>query len=136
MKITQNVAFEFWQLSPIFVLLKLTCLVTLFDRKLQIFKNLPKWKRSSLRSQCWIRLFLWFSNTVLRDNFDYLIRYKFFKPKLTTIFVSKRRESKVVMVLVSKTIFKRSHSSTISRETPTELSTLSITKSLELQMED
>ena len=23
-----------------------------------------KWKRSSLRSQCWMRLFLWFSNTV------------------------------------------------------------------------
>ena len=28
---------------PIFVLLKLTCLVTLFDRKLQVFKNLLKW---------------------------------------------------------------------------------------------
>ena len=28
---------------PIFVLLKLTCLVTLFDRKLQVFKNSPKW---------------------------------------------------------------------------------------------
>ena len=27
---------------PIFVLLKLTCLVTLFDRKLQAFKNSPK----------------------------------------------------------------------------------------------
>ena len=25
-----------------FVLLKLTCLVTLFDRKLQVFKNSPK----------------------------------------------------------------------------------------------
>ena len=34
--------FEFWHFSPIFVLLKLTCLVTLFDRKLQIFKNSPK----------------------------------------------------------------------------------------------
>mgnify|MGYP006975815893 CR=1 FL=1 len=40
--ITQNVAFEFltfWHFPPIFVLLKLTCLVTLFDRKLQVFKN-------------------------------------------------------------------------------------------------
>ena len=37
LKITQNVA------VPIFVLLKLTCLVTLFDRKLQVFKNSPKW---------------------------------------------------------------------------------------------
>ena len=35
--------FEFWHFSPIFVLLKLTCLVTLFDRKLQVFKNSPKW---------------------------------------------------------------------------------------------
>ena len=35
--------FEFWHFSPIFVLLKLTCLVTLFNRKLQIFKNSPKW---------------------------------------------------------------------------------------------
>ena len=35
--------FEFWHFPPIFVLLKLTCLVTLFDRKLQVFINLPKW---------------------------------------------------------------------------------------------
>ena len=33
LKITQNVAFEFWHFPPIFVQLKLTCLVTLFDRK-------------------------------------------------------------------------------------------------------
>ena len=32
----------FWHFPPIFVLLKVTCLVTLFDRKLQIFKNSPK----------------------------------------------------------------------------------------------
>ena len=41
LKFTQNVAFEFWYFPPIFVLLKLTCLVTLFDRKLQVFKNSP-----------------------------------------------------------------------------------------------
>ena len=29
--------------STIFVLLKVACLVTLFDRKLQVFKNSPKW---------------------------------------------------------------------------------------------
>ena len=29
--------------SPIFVLLKVTCLVTRFDRKLQVFKKSPKW---------------------------------------------------------------------------------------------
>ena len=39
LKITKNVAFEFWHFSPFLVLLKLTCLVTLFDRKLQCFKN-------------------------------------------------------------------------------------------------
>ena len=39
LKITQNVPFEFlifWHFSPIFVLLKLTCLVTLLER------NIPK----------------------------------------------------------------------------------------------
>ena len=34
--------FEFWHFPSIFVQLKLTCLVTLFDRKLQVFKNSPK----------------------------------------------------------------------------------------------
>ena len=43
LKVTQNVAFEFWHFSPIFVLWKLTCLVKLFDRKLQFSKNSPKW---------------------------------------------------------------------------------------------
>ena len=42
LKITQNVAFEFWHFPPIFVLLKLTCLVTLFDPKLQGFKIIAK----------------------------------------------------------------------------------------------
>ena len=59
--------FELWHLSPIFVLLKLTYLVTLFDSKLQIDLFLPsvhlKCKRSSLRSQSWMRHFLWFLNT-------------------------------------------------------------------------
>ena len=44
LKITQNVAFDFfsfWHFPPIFVLSKLTCLVALFDRKLQVFKNSP-----------------------------------------------------------------------------------------------
>ena len=35
--------FQSWHFPPIFVLLKLTCLVTLFDRKLQAFKNSPTW---------------------------------------------------------------------------------------------
>ena len=55
------------------VLIKVTCLVTLFDRKLQPFKNSPKWTifdffRQLLSTQnvskCWMRLILWFSNTV------------------------------------------------------------------------
>ena len=42
LKVTQNVAFEFSILafSTNFVLLKVTCLVTLFDRKLQVFQKL------------------------------------------------------------------------------------------------
>ena len=43
LKITQSVAFEFWHFPPIFVLLIVTSLVILFDRKLQIFKNSSKW---------------------------------------------------------------------------------------------
>ena len=42
LKITQNVSFEFWHFQPIFTLLKFTCLVTLFDRKLQVFKYWSK----------------------------------------------------------------------------------------------
>ena len=34
--------FELWRFPPIFVLLKLTCLATLFVRKLQVFKHSPK----------------------------------------------------------------------------------------------
>ena len=44
MKITKNVAFEVLAFSTNFyVLIKVTCLVTLFDCKLQVFKNSPKW---------------------------------------------------------------------------------------------
>ena len=35
--------FSFWHFPPIFVILRLTCLVILFDRKIQVFKNSPKW---------------------------------------------------------------------------------------------
>ena len=34
---------NFWYFSPILALLELTCLVTLFDRKLQVFKNSSYW---------------------------------------------------------------------------------------------
>ena len=39
LKITQNVAIEFWHFPPIFVLLKLTCLVTLFDPSFKFSKT-------------------------------------------------------------------------------------------------
>ena len=42
-KSSKNVAFGFWHFPHIFVLLNVTCLATLFDRKLQVFKNSPKW---------------------------------------------------------------------------------------------
>ena len=34
--------YEYWHFPQFFVLLKMTYLVTLFDRKLQAFKNSPK----------------------------------------------------------------------------------------------
>ena len=40
-KSSSNIAFRHF--PPIFVLSKLTCLVTLFDRKLLVLKNSPKW---------------------------------------------------------------------------------------------
>ena len=64
--------FHFWHFPPIFV-----CLVTLFAWTIQVFKSSQNglfwhfswifvhfWKCSSLRPQCWMRLFLRFSNTV------------------------------------------------------------------------
>ena len=69
----------FWHFPPIFVLLKVTCLVTLFDRKHQVFKNSPNLPLFCIFNellstqnvnvacfawQYWIRLFLWFPNTV------------------------------------------------------------------------
>ena len=35
--------FEFWHFPPFFVLWKVTCLVTLFDRKLLVVINRPNW---------------------------------------------------------------------------------------------
>ena len=40
LKINQNGDFLFWHFPPIFVKLKVTCLVTLFDCKLQVFNKL------------------------------------------------------------------------------------------------
>ena len=37
-----QIFFQVWHFPPIFVLLKLTCLVTLFDSNLEVFKNSPK----------------------------------------------------------------------------------------------
>ena len=71
LKITQNVSFEFSILAFCTI-----CLETLFWPQALGFQKLAKmhhfwhywvaflWKWSSLRSQCWMRLFEWFSNTV------------------------------------------------------------------------
>ena len=104
LKMSHLSIFEFWHFSPIFVLLKMTCLVTLFDRKLQVFKNSPmdhfghfsstfvhsKWKRSSLRSQCWMRLSLWFSNTVFPQKNCKICKKIFFQ--YFNIFVGSRND--------------------------------------------
>ena len=42
LKITQKCRIRILSFSTIFVLLKVTCLVTLFDRKHQVFKNSPR----------------------------------------------------------------------------------------------
>ena len=43
LKITLNVAFEFWRFLPIFGWLKVACLVTLFDCKLHVSKTRQNW---------------------------------------------------------------------------------------------
>ena len=42
-KMSHFMFFKFWHFSPIFVLFKVACLVTLFYRKLKVFKNSSKW---------------------------------------------------------------------------------------------
>ena len=84
LKIIQNVAFKFFnlgafQFSPIFVLLKTTCLVTLFDHKLLVFGKPTKLtifgifyqllSTQNVKVARFARIvawdfFLWFSNTV------------------------------------------------------------------------
>ena len=58
---------SFWRkISNMIQCLKITqkhCLTETFSFS-KTRQNGPICKRSSLRSQCWIRLFLWFSNTV------------------------------------------------------------------------
>ena len=64
-----NVAFEFsiLEFSTNFVLLELTCLVTLFDWKLQTFKNFPKLTFSSF--------FINFCPFKLLYNYHHFSRY-------------------------------------------------------------
>ena len=65
----RSLTFRFWYFPSIFVLSKVTCLVTLFQKlaKIDHFWHFwwtfvhSKWKNCS---QYWMRLFLWFSNTV------------------------------------------------------------------------
>ena len=79
LKITQNIAFEllnFWHFPPIFVLLKLTCLITLFDRKLHVFKSSPKWTIFGILK-------------VLLDIFCYF-QIPWFKGKILTFLIFSR----------------------------------------------
>ena len=41
-------SYVYWDFPSIFVLLKLTCLVTLFDHKLQVFKNLQNLQKLTI----------------------------------------------------------------------------------------
>ena len=74
-----KVAFEFWHFPPIFGPIIIDLSGTTVWQQASGFQKLAKmdhfgyfwWtfdhlkcKHSSLRSQCWMRLFLWFSNTV------------------------------------------------------------------------
>ena len=96
----QNVAFEFfnfWHFPSILALLKVICLVTLFDSKFQVFKNSPKWthfghfqwtfvlsksKTSSIHSQRWWHFFCDFQtlcvpqkHLIQRDIFSSIISF-------------------------------------------------------------
>ena len=74
---TQNVVFkifQFCQFPPIFVLLKLTCPVKLFDSKLQVFQNSLNWTifwafsgdfSSTKTDLSGLTINLWFSKTFL-----------------------------------------------------------------------
>ena len=48
----ENVAFEFWHFSPIFVLLDMTYLVTLFDQKVKYLITVFENHRKSLIQYC------------------------------------------------------------------------------------
>ena len=71
--------FQFWHFPPIFVLLKVTCLVTLFDLSfgpfLAFLTNFCRIKMlnvqgSLLRSQCWMRLF-----SVILKHYEWNVFY-------------------------------------------------------------
>ena len=65
--------FKFWHFPPIFVLLKLTCQVTLFDSKIQVFKNSPKWTIFGILSDFLSTKFSEFSEFLNFSNFfDFL----------------------------------------------------------------
>ena len=95
---------EFWNFPPIFVLLKVTYLATLFDSKIQVFQKLfwhfkwifghSKCKRSSLRSQCWMRLFLWFSNTVDFSLHEWIYFRQFSLLKIALFFYESSAKEK------------------------------------------
>ena len=75
LNLTQNVALEFCLSSLIFVVLKVTCLVTLFDFKLQVFKKSPKLTIFGLFNELYVKYVLFI--------FDILIGQKLIRiPKM------------------------------------------------------
>ena len=83
-----KIAFEFWHFPPIFGPIIIDLSGTTVWQQASGFQKLAKmdhfgyfwWtfvylkcKHSSLRSQCWMRLFLWFSNTVKLFSFCWCV---------------------------------------------------------------
>ena len=67
-KITKNVSLAFYNYG-IFDLLKFTCLVTLFDSKLHIFKNSPNWSSMAFLMNFWQVFMLLASLAILNETF-------------------------------------------------------------------
>ena len=89
----------FWHFPPFFVLLNLTCLVTMFDCKLQVFKNSPKlvWEDESNFSLHCIR-----SHKLYKTSF---IKAQLFENhRKSLIFKHCKRTSYVYILKVQKFI--------------------------------
>ena len=73
-KITKNVSLAFYNYG-IFDLLKFTCLVTLFDSKLHIFKNSPNWSSMAFLMNFWQVFMLLASLAILNETFSLIFKH-------------------------------------------------------------